>query len=279
VGEYRLHLQQTGNHQGRPAVILDAGGSGFSPLWGWVVGDLSEYTLVIAYDRPNMGWSDNSPELLDAQQAVDDLYRALQQVGVEGPYILVGHSMGGLMNRVFAQVYPQHVAGMVLVDPRDVTWEGIYEPGQSELSPAAYLLIETASRLGIIRLTGYVRQEADGLPPRHYEQLTSIGPSYKHMSGLRSEEVLGNTASAYLRQNEDLSRMPLIVLSATEPDGAFNPDQREALNRLHAQIADQSAFGEQRFVEGAGHVTIVTHRQYALEITNAVVDLLEERIP
>jgi pimeloyl-ACP methyl ester carboxylesterase len=277
VGGYRMHLHVMGEDQGQPAVILDAGGGGFSPLWGWVMEEIAEHTLVVAYDRPNMGWSDNTPQLLDARQAVDDLHSGLQQVGVEGPYILVGHSMGGLMNRVFASAYPQDVAGMVLVDPRDTTWEGIYAPGEADLSPAVYTIIKAASRLGVIRLTGYAEREAEGLPPRQYEQLTAIGPSYQHMSGLGSEEVLGNTASTYVDQNEDLSDMPLIVLSAAEPDEAFDPQQREALNRLHARIADQSEFGEQRSVEGAGHITIVTHQQYAAEVAAAIMDMLESQ--
>jgi pimeloyl-ACP methyl ester carboxylesterase len=276
VGEYKLHVQVLGEDRGHPTVILDAGGGAFSPVWGWVIEELVQHTRVVAYDRPNVGWSENSPDLVDAPQVVNDLYKALQELSVDGPYILVGHSMGGLMVRVFADRYPETVVALVLVDPRDINWEEIYEEGQSDMSPAMFQMINLVSRLGILRLTGAVEQDAGGLPPKYYDQLAAIGPSYQHMNGLHSEQVLGNTATAYLSTSEDLGQVRMIILSATETDGTFNPTQREALNNLHANLAAESEDRTHRFVQGAGHVTIITNQRYASEVSATVLELMQQ---
>lgn len=86
-----------GEEQGLPSVLLEHGGTAMSVQWGWIQPVIARHTRVVAYDRPGLGWSEASPERLEAQQAVDDLYLALQKAGIQGPYLLVGHSMGGFM--------------------------------------------------------------------------------------------------------------------------------------------------------------------------------------
>jgi pimeloyl-ACP methyl ester carboxylesterase len=275
VGGYRLHLRVMGEDQGRPTVILDHGGASMSAQWGWVQPALAQQTQVVAYDRPGMGWSDPSPTQLEAAAMVAHLYSALQQLGISGPYILVGHSMGGLMIRVFAKVYPEEVSALILVDPRDTSQEGIFEPAEADMSPAALTLISTAGRLGVVRLAGIAAQDAHGLPPRQFDEAVAITPAYHHLRHLRSEGYLGNSAAAYLLAGEMLESIPLVVLSGTEADGAFDARQREALLQRHAQIASLSAQGRHELVPGAGHVTIVTNPEYAESITRAVLSLLE----
>src|SRR5205085_1933646 len=110
----KMHLICMG--QGQPAVVLDSGLSGSALDWSRVQPVVASFTQVCAYDRAGCGWSDPGPRPRTSQQIVDDLHALLQAAGIEPPYVLVGHSCGGLNVRVYAHRYPDEVAGLVLVD-------------------------------------------------------------------------------------------------------------------------------------------------------------------
>ena len=126
VGGYRLRVRCAG--EGTPTVLLEAGLGSNSATWDSVVPGVDEFTRVCRYDRPNLGRSDPSPrEILEigpttfialrsGQEVVTDLRRVLTSVGGDGPYVLVGHSLGGLFIVLFASLHPEDVAGIVLVD-------------------------------------------------------------------------------------------------------------------------------------------------------------------
>jgi pimeloyl-ACP methyl ester carboxylesterase len=277
VGEYRLHLHAAGPDSGSPAVVLENGATGLSAQWGWVQPEVARYTRVVSYDRPGMGWSDDPPHPVDARRAAQDLRTALLQAGMEGPYLLAGHSLGGLLVRVFAWEYPDEVAGLVLVDPRDLTWEGVHEV-EPEPSPLFLRGLALAGRLGIIRLFGPYAPDAQGLPPRQRQEAQAIAFSYHHMKNLGQEGYLGDSAAALLAEKgEDLGDIPMIVLSAAEPGAGFDQRQREAMNALHARLAARSNDGEHRIIDGADHLTLATHEQYTPAVTEAILDLVERK--
>jgi hypothetical protein len=97
VGGYKLHLYCTG--EGSPTVILDALFPGTDSNWVWVQPKIAKTTRVCAYDRAGHGWSDSGPEPRDAEQQARELHTLLTNAGIAGPYILVGHSLGGLSVR------------------------------------------------------------------------------------------------------------------------------------------------------------------------------------
>lgn len=273
VGDYRLHLHVQGQPQDAPTIILEHGGVAMSSQWGWIQPALAQHTRVVAYDRPGMGWSDPAPDGLDAETAVAHLYAALQQEGIQGPYLLVGHSMGGLMVRLFAQMYPDEVAGLVLVDPRDVTPHELLTFGMDD---GALLLVQTLSRLGVLRLSGVAAGDAAGLPPQQQAEAERILISSRQVSGWAAEGRLGDSAVERLADGEDLHHVPLMVLSAGQPDGAFDAAQRAVLAEQHRQITALSNQGVYRPVPGAGHVTIVTHQEYAQIVNDSILEMLSQ---
>jgi pimeloyl-ACP methyl ester carboxylesterase len=111
VGGYRVHLYCTG--AGSPAVVIV--GAGYSFDWGLVQSGVEKFTQVCAYDHSGIGWSDDAPKD-SCGVRVSEVHAALKSAGIKGPYVLVGHSLGGLVARVYAERYPEETAGIVFVD-------------------------------------------------------------------------------------------------------------------------------------------------------------------
>lgn len=120
VGGYRLHLYCSGESQaGKPTVIVDAGAGSVGLLWTLVQDEASKSARICTYDRAGLGWSEPSPHPRTAGVIVDELHTLLVNAQVEGPYILVGHSLGGIFVREYQYKYPNEVAGIILVDSGD----------------------------------------------------------------------------------------------------------------------------------------------------------------
>ena len=115
VGGHGLQLLVGG--QGSPAVIFEGGfGTGIAS-WSTVQKDVAAFTQTVSYDRAGLGQSDLGPKPRSAKQIATELHTALQKSGVKPPYVMVGHSFGGIYVRVFADMYPKEVVGIVLIDP------------------------------------------------------------------------------------------------------------------------------------------------------------------
>src|SRR5689334_1675582 len=148
VGGYRLHINCTGS--GSPTVVIVAGAGDWSTTWGGgVQREVAKTTRVCTYDRPGLGWSEPGPLPSDAARFAKELHTLLQNANVPGPYVMVGHSLGGFIVRIFAHDYASEVAGVVLIDsmnPKQVT--------QSLSSSIAqqYSLQALLARFGIARL-------------------------------------------------------------------------------------------------------------------------------
>ncbi len=115
VGGFRLHMHCTG--EGSPAIVLDAALGGSSLSWSLVQPELAKLSRVCSYDRAGFGWSDAGPMPRTAGRIADELRTLLDRAGVSPPFLLVGHSFGGLVALIFARRFRSETAGMVLVDP------------------------------------------------------------------------------------------------------------------------------------------------------------------
>ena len=147
VGGHRLHLYCTGS--GSPTVVLEPGQGGSSSDFGWITPAVARETRVCVYDRAGRGWSDpaNSPQ--DGAQIAADLHTLLERAHVPGPYVLAGHSFGGLYVQSFAAQFPDQVAGMVLLDstapkpgptlPRDPKSNNVFDRVSALLPAVAHL--------------------------------------------------------------------------------------------------------------------------------------------
>ncbi len=126
VGGRKLHILCKGSG---PSVIIEAGLSQFtaSSSYGKALDAIAPFAHVCLYDRAGLGWSDPAPLGRTHRDMVEDLHRLLRAAHLKGPHILVGHSMGGLLVRLYAHLYPREVAGIVLADSS--TEEDLFAPG------------------------------------------------------------------------------------------------------------------------------------------------------
>jgi len=282
VGGYGMHLDVAGQGEGGPTVILDAGSQSASFQWGWVRREVAEDARVVSYDRPGTGWSDQPPEPLGAREFAGDLHEALDRVGAEGPYVIVGHSMGSLTARAFAERYPDEVVGAVLVDPRNLSLHEDFPDefpaaGVPAEPPFAVRLQAVAARLGIIRVLDPLGDYAERLPARQEAEGRAYVASQKPYGGLWADVRLGESATETLQEGEHLDGEPLVVLSAGEPDAMnFPPGDRREFTEMHARMARElSSWGEHRVVRGADHLSIVVEKEHAAEVADAIGELIQ----
>jgi pimeloyl-ACP methyl ester carboxylesterase len=115
VGGHRLHVVCSG--AGGPTVLFESGLGDGAAVWRKVQPQVATFTRTCSYDRAGIGYSESAPAPRDSKRIAEELHTALEGASEKGPYVLVGHSAGGLHARVFAAHYPNEVAGLVLVDP------------------------------------------------------------------------------------------------------------------------------------------------------------------
>ena len=182
VGGHRLHLVRAGH--GSPAVIFDAALGASSISWSFVLPEVARVTEACAYNRAGMGWSDAGPLPRTAGRIERELHELLARGEVRPPYVLVGHSFGGLVARLFAARRREDTAGLVLIEPAQP--EDWAVPGESErrLIDRGVRLCRygaTAARLGIARVVAALAGAGALAPARALAAVVSRG-------GLRRED-------------------------------------------------------------------------------------------
>ena len=115
VGPHRLHYRCEG--EGAPGVIFDAGIAASSLSWTRVQPQVARFTRTCSYDRAGLAWSDPGATPRSMPTLVDELHRLIRHAAIPAPYVLVGHSFGGLVIRAFARAHRDEIAGLVFVDP------------------------------------------------------------------------------------------------------------------------------------------------------------------
>ena len=237
IGGYRLHLYSTGT--GGPTVVLDAGLGNISADWGLVQPEIAKFTRVVSYDRAGTGWSEVSPFSRTSQQIVSELHTLLEEAKLPKPYILVGHSFGGHNVQLYAENYPDEVAGIVLVDScHEQQWQWLASQIESIPGPAMARFLST---FGVIRFMTkfFVEDMVSSLPVSMQRVLLALSSSTKHFCAVCAES---RSLQESLQQLQDADRsmiekIPCFVLTAAiKMDGAqfgFSEEQQKIFSALN----------------------------------------------
>ena len=270
VGGHRLHLQCTGS--GSPTVVLQPGGGDFSSAMAWIAPAVAADTRVCVYDRPGRGWSDPTDSPQDATQVATDLHTLLQLAHVPGPYVLAGHSFGGLYVLTYADRYPDDVAGMVLVDSTNPATTA--DPAKAKAydtvsydaaTQRVQALGALAARLGIVRLIGSFGY--GDLPPRSRDEVRAKTETADYASSWIDEFVQANASGAEAAMLTDFGDKPLVVLTA----GADTDATHDAAQNKLATLSTNTSH---RVIKGASHPALIYNEQYAKATTQAILDVV-----
>jgi pimeloyl-ACP methyl ester carboxylesterase len=227
VGGRRLHCFVYGS--GGPTVVLVSGFQAPQEYWNPVVPGIAEITTVVTYDRAGYGKSERGDPPVHGRRSADDLHVLLGKLGVPKPYLLVGHSYGGRIVRLFASAYPADTAGLILE-----------EAGHEDLPDAQ-----------LAALTGKDRETLAAM----------IAPYRTRVPDPRTETDYMPVTVEQLRESGPLPRVPLVVITAASRGSGlppvFSPENQAKLTEvamaMQKKLAALIPGGEQVLVEGAGH--------------------------
>lgn len=235
IGSHSLHAIVTGIDKNRPTVILESGMGGCALDWSLVQPELSKHTRVISYDRAGFGWSTQTINKPTCKNYVTDLRNLLSRLELEPPYLLVGHSYGGMIMRLFASEFPNEVMGIILVDS---THEKRYlESGTSENRRKDRLKYQNRLKLGYllspIAVPRMLKQHIGSkrLPLNTQKKAASLGYRNNAYKAAYLEALCTMESAEQLHHSQPLrSDIPLIILTAGRQSEEWKQGQKELLN-------------------------------------------------
>lgn len=249
-------MKQAG--QEKPIVVLEAGAGDDSTTWEDIFPAVAQFSQVMAYDRAGLGHSVGSPTPRTTLQLVDDLHSLLQASRLEGPYLLVGHSLGALVCRLYAQQYRHEVAGLVFIDGP--------HPEQGKRFTAALMEM------------GWQRHE---LVQPILTMARGVAPEL-HPEGLDFAQSL-----AEVDQTQTFGDLPLVVLSASKPPEEAWPDlpiqAARALTRtwdaMQGELPTLSTKGVHVITNRSGHYIQRDEPELVVETIRQVVRAIRNGSP
>jgi pimeloyl-ACP methyl ester carboxylesterase len=269
----RLNLYCKGT--GSPIVVFDSGWTDETAVWGLVQPVISRTTRTCSYDRAGVGFSDPSTHGGTTASIVDDLHRLLIAASERPPYVLVGHSYGGLNVRYFANEFPAEVIGMVLVDPAtedSVSAVNMTDPQWKEkyLIPRLATLNDCVdgARTGFEPGTDLYKKCINKPDPHFSDAINAahlavyLGSGFQEAQrGEMSSVLLGVSADQMRHIRRSLSDMPLVVLSLAPSKEPLRPtetqqtrdDAYRARTKTHEEVASLSSRGIRRIIPDSGH--------------------------
>jgi pimeloyl-ACP methyl ester carboxylesterase len=260
-GGQLIHLRSWGDENNGLTLILDVSCCQSSSVWAWVAQELSVRHRVVAYDRPGMAWSLGSSGPRDAESAAEALTAALGVAGIGPPYVVVGHSYGGLSARVFTGMHRDQVRGLVLLDTTHPDGGG----GQGFALLSRHYAWTAHS--GLLQLSP---------PPNDYNQLPTeeaagayaVSLWTTHLDATADELEVWDATTAQARAAGDFGDLPLLVASVP------GPPEHVALQRDLLRLSTSSSYVELN----ASHMGMLMDRDQAT-VTAAEIERFVDALP
>ena len=270
VAGKKMHIDCLG--EGSPAVILNSGLGDTYLSWVKVQPLIAKFTRVCSYDRAGLGYSDSNSEPRTSKVIAQELHALLQAARIAPPYVLVGHSMGGFEVRLYASLYREQVAGMVLVDASHPDQENRLPLEMKNMEGTALReeeFIEYTMPFGLPRLIGL----CDDDPVQRAAEC-----NFHDAREVVAEMKAVSENSAQAAATPSLGNMPLAVLShdPEKPSSEFPPDLantvNEAWEKMQEEMAHLSTRGTQTIVKNSAHYIQIDQPTAVIDAVRAVVE-------
>ena len=268
VGGYRLHINCTGS--GSPTVVIESGWGDSSAAWGWVQPEVAKTTRVCTYDRAGMGWSEASPQPRTAREFAKELHTLLEKANEPGPYVLVGHSLGGYTVLVYAHDYPDEVSGLVLVDAQKLPASDAasFNPAPK---PGVNPLPSWIARIGLVRLLSGPLGSVKDLPEQDKQAYKAYSVAPRSVQTFIDEGMGMSEGGAQAKAVTTLGALPLIVLSAGLDETADHTASQAGFLQL-------SSNSQQFFAEESGHEIHIEQPEAAVAAIVKMVELVRQTV-
>ncbi|WP_326584640.1 alpha/beta hydrolase [Streptomyces sp. NBC_00481] len=271
VGGRAQHVMDRPGDRG-PTVVFENGLGNPATMWHWLREQLPPDSHLVAYDRPGVGWSRPVRGRLDAARYTDHLLALLREAGAQPPYLLVGHSLGGLLIRLFAERFPELAAGLVFVDSAHPD-EHRGSAALAGFNPVLIRLDRWIARACLgMRPDNWLTADLAPLPPEEFVRTARVREGVGSLRAARRElglsaqwaEACGMTgAGAY-------SSLPVAVVHATS--SAYRLPN---FDQYQEDLAGLSAVSRSWSVAGATHNSLLTRREHAAEVADAITWALD----
>lgn len=280
VDGLRLHLHLSGPaptdpHQ--PTIVIESGAGTVSPVYARLQRTLARKYPVCSYDRPGLGWSQPDAQPLDAQRNAHRLHSLLQAAGVRGPLVFIGHSLGGLLMRVYTGLYPEQVAGLMMLDASHPEQFVLYNE-----APTEQMAAERAKR---------VKLRAGGPPPPEFAMIDAVCADMPEVAQQVKSTFTPEAVDAMLYEvlglqqvgrqaaaAPDLGERPLVVLWAPKPPAPTGVEGLDAVYRrwpaYQQAHADLSTRGRVRELAGSEHMSIAVLPPFVAQVAEEIDALM-----
>lgn len=282
-----LHIRVQGKKNDLPTIIIEGGAGCDTDLYHWIANGLKNGLRVIRYDREGIGYSELSENNLTPEYYANQLHKLLEESGENPPYILAGHSLGGAYSRIFRDLYPSEIEGLVFLDSSHPEQLERYEEIGEKRPDKGNTLLECYSTLGDMGILGLLNKVVN-LRPSNKDLPESIKSrsSDRFYSGKKfrgSLKEMNFIENLFLRTNKfvSLDSLPVLVFTASEKYSKplkeslekrnIDPDKRqEVWFTMQQELKELSSKGKKIDING-NHMSIVVKKENAEIINNEIL--------
>lgn len=273
----KLHIRTEGKKNELPTLILEAGAGNDTDVFHWISEGLKKNMRVVRYDREGKWFSEPSKDSITPEFYARQLHSLLEKNGEKPPYILIGHSMGGPYNRIFRDLYPNEVKGMVFIDSsHPEQWKRLAENGlfnENQISSLKSLaVLSDMGLLGVYNTISNSKYKTDDLPKdcqiRKLKLTSYSGDAYRRYL---KENSINNTILSRASQTSKLDSLPVLVFTAKKQYG-----DPEIWFEMQKELKNLSTKGKHFYID-ANHGSIITKKENA-EVINKEIILMSKSI-
>ncbi|CAM4305998.1 alpha/beta hydrolase [Zobellia roscoffensis] len=293
VNGVSLHIRAEGQKNDLPTLILESGAAGDTDVFHWIAEGLKKNMRVVRYDREGKWFSESSNDSITPDFYALQLHQLLEESGEKPPYILAGHSMGGPYNRIFRDLYPNEIKGMVFLDsshPEQIERLALTDSQKKQDVQKYMSILADMGILGLVdQIFGSLINVNNDLPKdcqtRYRTLYLNSGKVLRRM--VKEYNFVDDTLLKTVGQVSDLDSLPVLVFTAAEEYSGFRKEKykRQGIDpdkelqlwfELQKELKELSKNGKQFFID-ANHGSIITKKENA-EIINKEILLMAKSI-